>query len=139
MSLKSTTKQASCMMQLSVLATYNLMMLGCPKIPTTHPTVLYLCEAVECISLYRTVTMVIPCFCMEYLGFFAACAVTTIKQEDIIQEILKAKPDLDRQAIFDNDYLDFEAAYEAKGWRVTYDKPGYNETYPASFLFVGKP
>jgi hypothetical protein len=64
---------------------------------------------------------------------------TTIKQEDIIQEILKAKPDLDRQAIFDNDYLDFEAAYEAKGWRVTYDKPGYNETYPASFLFVGKP
>ena len=64
---------------------------------------------------------------------------TKINQEDIIQEIIRIKPDLARQAIFDNGYLDFEAAYEAKGWRVTYDKPGYNETYPASFLFVGTP
>ena len=64
---------------------------------------------------------------------------TTIKQEDIIQEIIKIKPDLTRATIFDGGYLDFEAAYEAKGWSVTYDKPGYNETYPASFLFVGKP
>lgn len=32
-------------------------------------------------------------------------------------------------------WLNIEALYESAGWKVTYDKPGYNETYPATFTF----
>ena len=37
--------------------------------------------------------------------------------------------------VFDRGYLDVEAAYRKMGWRVEYDKPGFNETYEASFTF----
>ena len=40
-----------------------------------------------------------------------------------------------RQSIFDKGWLDVEAAYRAAGWDVSFDKPAYNETYAASFLF----
>ena len=32
-------------------------------------------------------------------------------------------------------WLDVEDLYRSVGWRVTYDKPGYNETYDATFTF----
>lgn len=35
-------------------------------------------------------------------------------------------------------WLDFEPLYEKVGWKVTYDKPGYNESYPATFTFRAK-
>lgn len=27
-------------------------------------------------------------------------------------------------------------AYQAAGWKITYDKPGHNETYNATFTFA---
>jgi hypothetical protein len=38
--------------------------------------------------------------------------------------------------IFEKGLLDVETVYERAGWKVTYDKPAYNETYPATFRFV---
>ncbi len=35
-------------------------------------------------------------------------------------------------------WMDVEPAYEKAGWRVVYDKPGYNETYEASYTFYKK-
>jgi len=32
-------------------------------------------------------------------------------------------------------WLDVEPLYQAVGWDVAYDKPGYNETCPATFTF----
>ncbi len=32
-------------------------------------------------------------------------------------------------------WLDFEPAYRAVGWNVNYDKPGFNESYPATYDF----
>lgn len=32
-------------------------------------------------------------------------------------------------------WLDVEPIYEESGWKVTFDRPGYNETYPATFTF----
>ncbi len=64
-----------------------------------------------------------------------ACAI--IKQDEIVKLIcakLKIKPK-DRQDVYDNHYLDVEDLYRAEGWRVEYDKPGYNETYEAFFKF----
>lgn len=34
--------------------------------------------------------------------------------------------------------LDVEHLFRAEGWKVSYDKPAYNETYDASFKFSAK-
>lgn len=43
-----------------------------------------------------------------------------------------------RQEVFDNGWLDVEEVYREQGWKVEYDKPGYNEAYAASFTFTAK-
>jgi len=40
--------------------------------------------------------------------------------------------------IFDNHWLDVEPIFEDCGWKVEYDKPGFNENYPATFKFTPK-
>lgn len=57
-----------------------------------------------------------------------------IRQNEIAEAIAK-KLDITRTEVFDNKYLDIEDIYRAHGWKVEYDKPGYNESYEASFTF----
>jgi hypothetical protein len=57
-----------------------------------------------------------------------------IKQDDVVE--LMVKKGLDRKEIYDKGWLDVEDVYRAAGWHVKYDKPAYNETYPASFTFT---
>lgn len=40
-----------------------------------------------------------------------------------------------RQTILDKGWLDFEDIYREVGWRVTYDKPGFNDSYRPYFIF----
>jgi hypothetical protein len=40
-----------------------------------------------------------------------------------------------RQQVFDNNWLDVEDIFRKAGWKVNYEKPAYNESYPASFKF----
>ena len=40
--------------------------------------------------------------------------------------------------IYDNSWLDVENIFRKSGWKVAYDKPGYNESYAASFSFTKK-
>jgi len=54
-------------------------------------------------------------------------------QENVIE--LMQKRGLDRREIFDNGWLNVEEVYREAGWTVAYDKPGYNETYSATFTF----
>ena len=65
------------------------------------------------------------------------------KQEEIITLIISKMPkDGDtsnrsfRNEIFDNRWLDIEDIYRKSGWRVVYDSPAYDETYPATFTFT---
>lgn len=37
--------------------------------------------------------------------------------------------------MFELHWMDFEDIYRKKGWKVEYDKPGYNESYEAFFVF----
>jgi hypothetical protein len=53
--------------------------------------------------------------------------------EDVIK--LMVKKGLKRKDIFDKGYLDVEPVYEAQGWKVVFDNPGYNETYSANYTF----
>ncbi len=62
----------------------------------------------------------------------------TILQDEIIQEIINLDGAITRDQIFDNKWLDFEALYRQNGWSVEYDKPGYNESYTARFIFKKK-
>lgn len=45
---------------------------------------------------------------------------------------------ISRQEVFDRHLLDVEPVYRDAGWLVAYDKPGWNETYPARFIFTRK-
>jgi hypothetical protein len=59
------------------------------------------------------------------------------KQDDVIDLILGKMdwPKESRHDLFENNWLDVEPIYEAQGWKVDYDKPGYNEDYSATFNF----
>lgn len=56
-------------------------------------------------------------------------------QEDIIDDLMKAM-NCKRSVVFENNWLDVEDIYETKGWKVHYDKPGYDESYRAFFTFT---
>lgn len=72
----------------------------------------------------------------------------TVKQDDVIAKIIELNPDLKeiddasnynaRRRILNNGWLNVEEIYRAEGWRVKYDKPGYNESYGAYFIFEKK-
>ncbi len=56
-----------------------------------------------------------------------------ILQKDVVGRLIAAG--LDRAEIFRRGWLDVEDIYREAGWKVKYDKPGYNETYDAYFVF----
>jgi len=63
---------------------------------------------------------------------------STVLQCEVVK-LLKGKMQLeDTSIIFDNNWLDVEPVYRDAGWVVKYDKPGYNESYEASFKFTPK-
>lgn len=57
-----------------------------------------------------------------------------VAQGDVILEIVR-NSELSRGEILSKGYLEIEEIYRAAGWEVEYDKPGYNESYPARFIF----
>ncbi len=57
--------------------------------------------------------------------------------ERIIREAKELGIDLLRSDIYSNGWLDVEDVYRKAGWKVEYDKPGYNESYDAYFVFTG--
>lgn len=59
-----------------------------------------------------------------------------VSQADLIVAILAGMPAITREELFARHYLDFEDAYRKVGWCVEYDRPGYNETYVASWTFT---
>jgi hypothetical protein len=65
--------------------------------------------------------------------------VAVVKQDDLVEEIIKPrahKMTHSRDDVFKNGWLNIETLYESYGWKVEYDKPAYNETYPATFKFT---
>jgi hypothetical protein len=60
----------------------------------------------------------------------------TILQDDIVNRMVSKG--LNRSDIYKNGWLDVEDVYRKAGWKVEYDKPGYNESYEPSFKFSRK-
>lgn len=61
-----------------------------------------------------------------------------IKLKDIIAEAIRLDDKLTETEMYEKKWLDFENLFEAYGWIVTYDKPGYDETYDSYFIFKKK-
>jgi hypothetical protein len=57
-----------------------------------------------------------------------------IEQEEAILTI-SSEMNVPRQTIFDLNYLNVESIFRKEGWRVEYDKPGFNEFYEPTFTF----
>lgn len=62
-----------------------------------------------------------------------------LAQCDIIKEIRRvSREPIKSDILFDNGWMDFEPVFRKEGWRVTYDQPGYNETYEPTYKFSKK-
>ena len=59
-----------------------------------------------------------------------------VRQDEVVR--LLESEGFDRARIFAEHLLDVESSYRAEGWDVVYDKPGFNESYPATFQFSKK-
>lgn len=59
-----------------------------------------------------------------------------IRLADVVA--LMVKKGLRKKEIFGKGWLDVENAYESVGWSVKYDRPAYDESYPATFTFKHK-
>lgn len=70
------------------------------------------------------------CIALKWNGHEAV-----VPQDTVVAAILGRMPTAARQSVFDNGWLDVEESYRALGWSVEYDKPAYNESYPATFKF----
>ena len=57
-----------------------------------------------------------------------------VSQEVVVQEIMEVLQ-ITRAEVFSRNLLNVEPSYRRAGWSVEYDKPGFNETYPATFRF----
>jgi hypothetical protein len=57
-----------------------------------------------------------------------------VLQKDAVAGIV-SRMGVSRDQVYLNRWLDVEGAFRQAGWRVEYDKPGFNESYDASFTF----
>lgn len=79
--------------------------------------------------------VVIEAFNELILAYFDGDSAT-IEQDEVVKLIVKKG--ISKNNIFERHYLDIEPIFEAAGWKVEYDKPGFNETYEATFTFKKK-
>ncbi len=75
----------------------------------------------------------IPSVVFDVVNTLLSRGARNIKQSEVVR-LIEASG-IERSVIFENHYLDFEDAYRANGWSVEYDRPGFNETYDACWVF----
>lgn len=59
-------------------------------------------------------------------------------QNAVVVAILAYLPEKNAGDIFSNHWLDVEDIYREAGWRVVFDRPGYCDSYEATFEFSKK-
>jgi hypothetical protein len=57
----------------------------------------------------------------------------TVYQNAVV-DLIVAKMNISRTQ-FNNNWLNVESVYERAGWKVSYDKPGWNESGVAFYVF----
>ena len=92
---------------------------------------------------------IIPSFVIEAVNTLLSSRYKPGRSVTMSQkEVLKAARDKAAEqtgemptadTFFDKKWLDFEPIYEKQGWKVTYDRPAYNESYEPSWCFEALP
>jgi len=59
----------------------------------------------------------------------------TFTSKEVSKRIKALLPD---HVKFEDRWLDFEGVYRRYGWKVSYDGPGYNESYDGFYIFEKK-
>lgn len=59
--------------------------------------------------------------------------VASFTEKKVVARIVKKG--ISSSQAYANNWLDVEDIYRKNGWKVEYDKPGYNESYDAIFTF----
>ena len=68
----------------------------------------------------------------------AGSSGSAVIKQDEAARLIADKLGIAVSDVFSAGYLNIESAYEKVGWKVEYDKPGFNETYAATFTFTSK-
>lgn len=55
---------------------------------------------------------------------------------DELCQLSRKKLKMEKGQQFEDGELDIEPIFRKAGWKVDFDRPGYNETYPATFEFT---
>jgi len=64
--------------------------------------------------------------------------VSAVVVKDEVLKKITSELNVSRNHVIDNGWLDVEDLYRKAGWKVIYDKPGYNESYDAFYKFTKK-
>ena len=59
----------------------------------------------------------------------------SFKQDELLALVLSTDSTLTKEKIFEEHLFDFEQVFRAEGWKVIYNKPGWDETYEPYFTF----
>lgn len=73
----------------------------------------------------------------EHIGRNWDGHVSVVVLSDVAEEIC-AKLDLTREELRRQHLLDVEPLYRAGGWKVVFDRPGYNESGKSTYTFTAK-
>lgn len=60
---------------------------------------------------------------------------TAIVKQKVAEVRIAEALNVSCQAVLDEGFLNVEPAYREAGWKVEYDKPGFNETYEPTYKF----
>lgn len=78
---------------------------------------------------------VIECF-NELIAKHFSGGSAHVLQDDVVSLICQ-RLDIRSPEVYKRGLLDVENHFKEAGWKVTYDKPGYDESYSAYFIFEG--
>lgn len=81
----------------------------------------------------------IPAFVIEAFNEVIVANITdnghaTFTQDEVLKVVME-KGRIGSNEIFKKGWLDVEPLFRKAGWKVVFDKPGYNESYKANFTF----
>jgi hypothetical protein len=86
----------------------------------------------------------VPAFVIEAINSLIVknidlSGTSVVKQNELLQEIVtKSSGNASSEEALRMGWLDLEPLYESYGWNVSYDKPGYCDSYEPSFTFTEK-
>ena len=61
----------------------------------------------------------------------------TVYQQEVQEKIASALG-VEGHEVYAKGWLDIEPIFRDAGWKVEYDRPGYNENYKAHYIFTAK-